>query len=629
MKNFFFINLFKTVVGVIIFPLFTASFTANGQQYCMPTSDCTMGDQIENFSTTGAIVNISNLGSGCSTNGYGDFTSTHSMTVAPGTTFNISVQTLPTSPYDQGFTIWIDWNQDGDFTDPGEMVWNSGTWGTQIFTGTITVPPTAMSGTTRMRVMAGYYCIPSNPCSNCDIYGETEDYSITISGSTDAGLEHFITLADTICDGDTPVEVLLKNHGPNFMSSVDIEWSVNNTPQTVHNWSGSLPVDSSTIVTIGSFNFVYGTSYDITAYTDNPNNNPDTVNHNDTIYINSMVVEPSPFIILDDTLVAICEGDTAIISGTLYGRPPWDLIINDGTGDIPVTNITDSAFSISFTPTSHKTYNITHISDATDCDDKNIYTIDVSVQAAPPSSINATYTEACEGDSIPLMGSIGMNFSYKWYVDGVLLPGDTNYVCHAKVSGDYTVLVISPIGCSRMSSPVTVTIFPEPEVFIGNDTAILPSHTITLDAGPDFESYSWSTGETTQTITVDTSGTGEGVKTVWVVVTDDNDCEGTDTIKINFTEHLRVTDIYPNAKVNIFPNPTKGLIDVNMQMFPAGNYEIDIYNFDGRLLNSFNHSLSSNDEIFDLDLGHLSNGIYFLKVRGEIGELSSKIIIHR
>ena len=55
---------------------------------------------------------------------------------------------------------WFDWNQNGDFSDPGEYYLVAGpvtTWGPH--NSSITVPSTALLGTTRMRVMMIY----SNP----------------------------------------------------------------------------------------------------------------------------------------------------------------------------------------------------------------------------------------------------------------------------------------------------------------------------------------------------------------------------------------------------------------------------------------------------------------------------------
>jgi len=101
-------------------------------QYCTPvtSSGCGFGDQIENFSTTNGITNISNLASGCSALNYAYVTG-QALTVTAGNSFDITIQAG--SSFSQGHAIWIDWNNDLDFTDPGEAVFTSSTWATTPF----------------------------------------------------------------------------------------------------------------------------------------------------------------------------------------------------------------------------------------------------------------------------------------------------------------------------------------------------------------------------------------------------------------------------------------------------------------------------------------------------------------
>lgn len=164
-------HIVKILASVSTILLFTADIKA---QYCNPTQGCSSGDFINNFSTTGGIANITNNGSGCSAGGYQFFPMT--VTQEQGSSINISVQS---GSWGQGFRIWVDWNQDGDFVDAGENVWNSGTSGTGVFTGSITVPLTATPGTTRMRVRCQYAGVPADPCAAIT-WGETEDYNFNV-----------------------------------------------------------------------------------------------------------------------------------------------------------------------------------------------------------------------------------------------------------------------------------------------------------------------------------------------------------------------------------------------------------------------------------------------------------------
>jgi hypothetical protein len=598
----------------------------SAQSYCSFTSNCNDGDRIENFSTTGGITNITNNNSGCSPGAYGNYTATHNLTVSPGMTVNLSVQAYVASSYEQGFAIWIDWNQNMVW-EASELVWSSPTYGLQVFTGSFIVPLTAMSGTTRMRVMAGYYCVPSNPCLTCASYGEAEDYTVTVTGGVDAGLDGFMAIPDTLCAGPRPVAVKLKNHGPFNMTSVGVEWRVNNVMMPIYNWTGTLPANADTTVVIGNYTFTQGVTYDISAWTKNPNNVTDTVNHNDTIHLANKQVKTSPALVLNDTVLAICQGDTAFISGTLSGSPPWSFVVSDGTITLPVTGITNPIVVVPVIPTAGKTYTITGLSDGSGCDNLTQYKVTVSVQQAPPANVTAIggLSAACQGDSVMLMASVGMNFGYKWFHEGVQVPGATNYVFAAKLGGNYTAEVTSPIGCSKMSAPFLVTIHPAPVVNLGNDTAILPHQVIMLNAGPGFNSYLWSTGASSASITVDSSGVGIGVKTVWVQVTDNYSCKGRDTILINFTPHPSVIKHQGDAAVAIYPNPSEGRF--MLKLFGVhGNATLRILNVTGKLV--YTETLTLQGELSkELHIGHLATGIYHLQIHTNNGTLTEKVVI--
>jgi hypothetical protein len=64
-------------------------------------------------------------------------------------------------------------------------------------TANITIPTTAKSGKTRMRIQMHYGSQISNPCTTFD-YGEVEDYTINISGGTFSGFAVNNATANTL-----------------------------------------------------------------------------------------------------------------------------------------------------------------------------------------------------------------------------------------------------------------------------------------------------------------------------------------------------------------------------------------------------------------------------------------------
>lgn len=77
--------------------------------------------------------------------------------------------------------VYIDYNQNGLFTDAGEAVWNGVTSAspTQTLNASFTVPCNALLGTTGMRIVSSE-TLPVSPCGTYS-YGETEDYLVTIT----------------------------------------------------------------------------------------------------------------------------------------------------------------------------------------------------------------------------------------------------------------------------------------------------------------------------------------------------------------------------------------------------------------------------------------------------------------
>ncbi len=120
------------------------------------------------------------------------------------------------------FTVFIDWNQNNIFNDPGEMyeigsIFNStGTDGKQL-KGTITVPQDALLGSTVMRVLKGYDQSPIDPCASYG-YGQVEDYTVIVNSPL--GNENFS--ANTISFYPNPVTDSMQIESDEILTSISI-----------------------------------------------------------------------------------------------------------------------------------------------------------------------------------------------------------------------------------------------------------------------------------------------------------------------------------------------------------------------------------------------------------------------
>jgi len=99
-----------------------------------------------------------------------------------GTTVNFSYTNNPS--WGQGYKIWVDWNQNGLFTDAGEQMFSGAatTPGGATVSNSFTVPLTATPGPTRMRVRCVYASTTFTPCGLVT-YGEVEDYGFTVTAA--------------------------------------------------------------------------------------------------------------------------------------------------------------------------------------------------------------------------------------------------------------------------------------------------------------------------------------------------------------------------------------------------------------------------------------------------------------
>src|SRR5690554_2168828 len=67
----------------------TVDYTAEDLDYCIPEGT-NSGRYIDNFSTTGGVQDISNMGTGFSPGGYGDFFDTHEVSQIQGQSITVS-----------------------------------------------------------------------------------------------------------------------------------------------------------------------------------------------------------------------------------------------------------------------------------------------------------------------------------------------------------------------------------------------------------------------------------------------------------------------------------------------------------------------------------------------------------
>mgnify|MGYP001312773424 FL=1 len=112
---------------------------------------------------------------------YSDFTN-QSTNLMEGQSYTITVTpTWTGQSFSEGYAVWIDYNDDQDFNDAGELVWSKAASTNTPNSGTFTVPSETAVTAVRIRVSMKYNGIPA-ACETFN-YGEVEDYTVNLVGS--------------------------------------------------------------------------------------------------------------------------------------------------------------------------------------------------------------------------------------------------------------------------------------------------------------------------------------------------------------------------------------------------------------------------------------------------------------
>jgi hypothetical protein len=146
-------------------------------------------------------------------------------------------------------------------------------------------------------------------------------------------------------------------------------------------------------------------------------------------------------------------------------------------------------------------YSVIYI-DGNGCASSSSAPVIVTVFSNPsqPSITASGATTICQGDLVTLTSSYTSGNS--WSPGGV-----TTQSLSVSTSGSYTVTHTNGNGCTSTSAPMNVTVIPEsaiPTISSSGSTTICDGSSITLTSSDP--NSTWSTGATSQSITVTTSG---------------------------------------------------------------------------------------------------------------------------
>jgi|TARA_R110000737_G_scaffold351986_1_gene396056 hypothetical protein len=208
----------------------------------------------------------------------------------------------------------------------------------------------------------------------------------------------------------------------------------------------------------------------------------------------------------------------------------------------------------------------------------------------------------CEGTSTDLFVNANSGVTLQWLNGNQAIASATDTLVTIANAGMYSVSTINSIeACSDTSTSVLVVENLNPIVDLGNDTTTcINLSPITLSFTAGFESYLWSTGDTTNSIIVSNSGNYS------LAVVDTNNCSGMNSILVTFDPCLGLEETEIQAKV--YPNPFNGTVNIKTASKSPSHISV---------CNSTGYYILENLELIGdgtLDLSHYSNGIYFMSI---------------
>jgi hypothetical protein len=133
-------------------------------------------------------------------------------------------------------------------------------------------------------------------------------------------------------------------------------------------------------------------------------------------------------------------------------------------------------------------------------------------------------------------------------------------------------------------------------------------------------SYVWSTGS------IFPNATDLAPGEYMVTITDAKGCSEVLTLNMNFELPSAVRDIAPLGVVTLWPNPTNGLANLQVEMTQPEDLEIQVYNTVGQPIMRFSEK-SAPIVTRQIDLSHLPAGMYFIRVSAGTKHHLEKLIL--
>ena len=303
---------------------------------------------------------------------------------------------------------------------------------------------------------------------------------------------------------------------------------------------------------------------------------------------------------------------SAVVSYTpaISGTPAWNLSYSlsgattgTGSGSGSGTRFNVGTTTITLTATNS-------------CSTVNCsFTVVVNDVQVPVFTTQPQAQRVCVGGTVTLTATATNGVNYQWQNwngsawNNILGANTTTYTLTnlpiTANTNSYRQMATGPCGAVVASSPAVIIVNPNPTVFISASIApsLLPGQSLSLTntVNPAGGQYQWqynganlagATYSVLDGISVHRTGSYR------VSYTDPNGCR-------SLSDIITVTALQ-NPKVWVYPNPTNGLLNIQMFNKPQEKFKVMVYDMNGRMLHKQENLLSRSYEIIRVDLARAS-----------------------
>jgi PKD repeat protein len=247
------------------------------------------------------------------------------------------------------------------------------------------------------------------------------------------------------------------------------------------------------------------------------------------------------------------------------------------------------------------------------CD--SIITINLTVNPLPIVYMAADLYSGCAPLNVTFTPTITpISTLNTWdFGDGTIVSNGGGSITHNYFAGgiwDVMLTATTSFGCTD-SLTFSSWIYTEPANVDLGDTIVSCTNEQVLDAGAGFWNYLWSTGETTQSITVNIEGNYSAI------VYSAMGCSDTSTVFVEFLDCASLESVQ-NAAVILYPNPVSDWLTIE-NLSPKS--EITLVNVLGE---RFYIGFSDINGVFSANIAFLANGFYTILLKNNTNFYTTK-----